>query len=420
MKNYIFYIILTCFVLECSGQKDYQQVADKFQQFYNLEQSDSIFNLYAPVLKDQLSLEKNRAVITGLHVQFGDLRQLSLLKQDTGYAKYKASFKDQTLTLVLALNNADLIEGLRFIPYTPDPPAGEKKKDSSNIYLKTPRGNIYGELDLPAGSKKFPVVLIIAGSGPTDRNGNQGTTIHTNVYKMIADSLNKKGIASVRYDKRGVGESTTAMGSESELSFEDGINDAAGFVKILKADRRFSKVIVLGHSEGSLVGMVAALRAQADGYISVAGAGERIDLVIEKQIKAQSPALAAKTKILFDSLRNGYSVQPEADLLFLFRPSVQPYIKSWLKFDPQQEIKKLKMPVLIIQGTTDMQVSVEDAKWLKAADPNAKLVLIEQMNHVLKQSGMDANENSATYNNPTLALKSELVMSIENFVFSVQ
>jgi pimeloyl-ACP methyl ester carboxylesterase len=420
MKSYLLCIILFCFVLNCGAQKDYQKIAERFQQFYNQEQSDSIFNLYAPVLKEQLSLEKNRAVITGLHVKFGDLRQLSLLKQDTGYAKYKASFKDQTLTLVLALNSADLIEGLRFIPFTPDPPAGENKKDSSNIFLKTPGGNIYGSLVLPPGSKKFPIVLIIAGSGPTDRNGNQGTVTQSNVYKMIADSLVKKGIATVRYDKRGVGESTAALRKESDLSFEDGINDAAGFVQMLKSDNRFSKVIVLGHSEGSLVGMVAALRAQADGYISVAGAGERIDLVIEKQIKAQSPALVAKTKILFDSLGNGYSVQPEADLLFLFRPSVQPYIKSWLKFDPQQDIKKLKMPVLIIQGTTDMQVSVENAKWLKAADPKAKLVLIEQMNHVLKQSGMDANENSATYNNPTLALKSELVMSIENFVFSVK
>ncbi len=401
------------------AQINYQFVADKFQQFYNQELADSIFNLYAPIMKEHLSQEKNRTVMSGLHVQFGELRSLGLLKQDTGYVKYKASFKDQTLTMVLALNRENLIEGLRFIPYTPEPVANEKTKAVSNIFLKTSKGNISGTLLVPELKQKLPVVLIIAGSGPTDRNGNQGDLIHTNTYQMIADSLLKKGIATLRYDKRGVGESIAAMGSESDLSFEDGINDAVAFIQMLKADARFSKVVVLGHSEGSLVGMVAAERAKADGYISVAGAGERADKIMEQQIKAQSPSLASKATILFDSLNRGYSVDPPADLLMIFRPSVQPYIRSWLKYDPQMEIKKLKMPVLIIQGTTDLQVSVQNAHWLKAADPAATLVIVDQMNHVLKHTGSDTKENMGTYTNPDLPIMTEMVKAMEKFVYSI-
>ena len=419
MKRILFLILFLVELNTGAAQVNYQSVADKFQQFYNQELADSIFNMYAPIMKEHLSQDKNRTVMSGLHIQFGELRSLGLLKQDTGYARYKASFKDQVLTLVLALNKENLIEGLRFIPYTPEPVAEKKAKPVSNIFLKTPKGNIAGTLLVPEEKQKLPVVLIIAGSGPVDRNGNLGDLVHTNAYQMIADSLSKKGIATLRYDKRGAGESAAAGGSESELSFDDGINDAAAFIQMLKADTRFSKVIVLGHSEGSLIGMVAAEQARADGFISVAGAGERADKVIEQQIKVQSPALASKATLLFDSLKMGYTVDPPADLLMIFRPSVQPYIKSWLKYDPQQEIKKLKIPVLIIQGTTDLQVSVQNAQWLKAANPGATLVIVKQMNHVLKNAGPDAKENTATYSNPALPIMTEMVRAMEKFIYSI-
>jgi alpha/beta superfamily hydrolase len=419
MKRHLFLILFMLEVFPGITQVNYQTVADRFQQFYNQELADSIFNMYAPVMKEHLPQEKNRTVMSGLHIQFGELRSLGLLKQDTGYARYKASFKDQTLTMVLALNKENLIEGLRFIPYNPEPAVEDKTKPVSNIFLKTFKGNISGTLLVPEGKQKLPVVLIIAGSGPTDRNGNQDDFVHTNAYQMVADSLSKKGIATLRYDKRGIGESAAAMGSESDLSFDDGINDAAAFIQMLKADTRFSKVIVLGHSEGSLVGMVAAGRAKADGYISVAGPGERADKLIVQQLNAQSPSLAAKARILFDSLISGYTVDPPADLLMILRPSVQPYIKSWLKYDPQLEIKKLKIPVLIIQGTTDLQVSVQNAHWLKAADPSATLVIVEQMNHVLKNVGADTKENTATYTNPALPIMTEMVKAIEKFIYSI-
>jgi uncharacterized protein len=116
LKVLAFYIILSCQALRGNAQKNYQELADKFRLFYNQEQGDSIFTMYAPVLREQLPMEKNRAVMTGLHVRFGDLKSLSMLKQDTGYARYKAEFKDQTLTLVLAFSKEDQIEALQFIP----------------------------------------------------------------------------------------------------------------------------------------------------------------------------------------------------------------------------------------------------------------------------------------------------------------
>ena len=303
--------------------------------------------------------------------------------------------------------------------------AAAQPGDSSNYILTTPKGSIYGTLLLPTSltrqssvSHPVPVVLIIAGSGPTDRNGNTiRLGLNTNMYKLLADSLSAHGIASLRYDKRGIGASISAMTSESDMRFEDYISDAAGFIGMLKADHRFSHVIVLGHSEGSLIGMVAAAREHADAYISAAGAGDRIDKILERQLAAQSAPLAAKATALFDSLSQGHTVQdPGNGLSGLFRASVQPYMISWLKYDPQQEIKQLHVPILIIQGTTDLQVSTGDAELLKKAAPAATLQLIDQMNHIFREAPLDRMANMATYKNPDLPLKPELVQAIVSLV----
>lgn len=289
--------------------------------------------------------------------------------------------------------------------------------DTSDFILKTAQGSIYGTLETPTNSGKVPVILIIAGSGPTDRNGNAlKLGVNTNMYRQLADSLSRHGIASLRYDKRGVAASSAAMKSESDMRFDNYIDDAIGFIKMLRADQRFSRIIVLGHSEGSLIGMVAAGRAPADAYISVAGAGDRIDKIIERQLAVQSAPLAAKATILLDSLSKGLTVQdPGNGLSILFRPSGQPYLISWINYNPQQEIRRLHIPVLILQGTTDLQVSVGDADSLKKADPQATLQLIDQMNHVFRQVSDDQNNNIATYKNPDLPLKPELVSDIVAF-----
>jgi len=419
MRKYLLFVTIFFIVLNLHAQMNDYGVAQKFQTFYNRQQTDSIFSLFSPMMKEKLPLEKSTAVFSGLHVQMGDMKSLSFTKQDSGFTRYKADFTNQTFTMLLAVNKDGLMDGIRFVPYVPDPSAEEKADSKSNFILKTNTGNIYGTLKFQTGIEKTPVVLIVPGSGPIDRNGNGSSNLKTNSYKQLADSLMNSGIATLRYDKRGLGESIQAA-SQTDSTFKQEINDVEEFIQMLRSSNRFSKIIVLGHSEGSLQGMIAAVHGHADGFISVSGAGEPIDKTIERQLNALSPALAVKATNIFDSLSKGFSVNPDPELVLVFNPSSEPYFRSWLKYNPVIEIKKLKkMPVLIVQGNTDLQVRVKDAQLLKEALPGAKLVIIDQMNHVLKQSGIDSKSNTATYSDPALPLKSELVKTIETFVLSI-
>ncbi len=283
--------------------------------------------------------------------------------------------------------------------------------------MKTDKGNIYGSLVTPPGINKVPVVLIIPGSGPTDRNGNNQYGVKGNTYSMLADSLQKEGIASLRYDKRGIGASAAAMTREDSLTFDDMVNDAIGFTKMLKQYWRFSKVIILGHSEGSLIGIRVAEQEKVAGLISAAGIAQRADKIVEKQLKEQSKELSKKSKVLFDSLLDGYTVNVEDPALTpLFRNSVQNYIRSWLKYTPDEEIKKLQIPILILQGTNDIQVAVSEAEKLSKAAPGATLTVIDGMSHLLKQAPEDRVKNEATYSDPNLPLSPGLMPAIMKFI----
>jgi uncharacterized protein len=176
-------------------------------------------------------------------------------------------------------------------------------------------------------------------------------------------------------------------------------------------------VIVIGHSEGSLIGMVAAANAGAKKFISIAGTAQPIDEILMEQLQASSKELHDMSVPILDSLKKGLLVtNVDRKLATIFRPSVQPYMISWLKFNPQKEIKKLNMPVLLVQGTNDMQVPAEDAKLLSAARPAAQLRLIRHMNHVLKQVEDDREANAASYKDPNLPISPELVDAIAGFI----
>jgi len=281
--------------------------------------------------------------------------------------------------------------------------------------LKINNDQLYGTLTTPDLTKKFPVALIIAGSGPTDRNGNN-PMMKNNSLKMLAEALAKNGIASLRYDKRAIGESKAAGGSESSLVFENYIQDAKSWINYLKQDKRFSKVIIIGHSEGSLIGMVAS--AKADKFISIAGAGEPADQIIKTQIAAKSmKQLDDMTFPIIDSLKNGFQVKKVDPMLnALFRPSVQPYLISWFKYNPKTEISKLTIPILVLQGNNDLQIAVKDAENLSKANKNSEMVIIDKMNHIMKIIDGDQNANMTSYNNETLPLSEILVEKIVLFI----
>lgn len=291
------------------------------------------------------------------------------------------------------------------------------------VKMQTPTGDLFGTLTVPRSASKIPVVLIIAGSGPTDRNGNSPVFKgQNNAYKMLAEALAKNGIASLRYDKRGIAESAHALKIESDIRFDDSINDAAAWLKQLRKDKRFSTLTVVGHSEGSMVGMVAAQNGNADGYVSVSGTGRPASQIILDQLKGNIPTDAYKSaEGIVASMNAGKLVATvPPGLEALFRPSVQPYIISWFKYDPAAEIAKLKVPVLVVQGTTDIQVPVKDAKLLAASKPDARLLLIDGMNHVLKDVPDDKAQQIASYSDPSLAIDPTLVSEIIKFVNKIK
>ncbi|MEI7597412.1 MAG: alpha/beta hydrolase [Bacteroidota bacterium] len=284
----------------------------------------------------------------------------------------------------------------------------------TQIILKTKSGDIFGTLTTPKKISNISVALIIAGSGPTDRNCNN-PMMKCDAYKKLAYGLADNNIASLRYDKRGIAESKAAGKSEADLRFDDYVNDAKEWIQLLKQDKRFSNVIVIGHSEGSLIGMIAS--TNADKFISIAGAGQSADKIIKEQLSSQPKEVQDLSNPILDSLVKGKTVDNVNPMLnSLFRKSVQPYMISWFKYDPQIEIKKLNIPVLIIQGTNDVQVTVEDAKRLSKANLKSQLVLIDKMNHVFRTVDGDKKANVATYSNSKLPLADELVKDIANFI----
>ena len=284
------------------------------------------------------------------------------------------------------------------------------------ITLETETGKIEGTLLCPPASKKIPAVLLIAGSGPTDRNGNNPMMIN-NSLKMLAEGLFEKGIAVVRYDKRGIAESKSAALQESDLRFEDYVKDTEKWVDWLKKDSRFSEIHILGHSEGSLIGMIAAQKGDVRKFISVAGVGSPAGEILREQLKAQPPMVLQMALPFIEKMERGETDENVPQMLYaLFRPSVQPYIISWFKYDPQKEIAKLDKPILIIQGTTDIQVTVADAEKLANANKQAKMHIIEGMNHILKEAEIDRQKNLQTYTIPDLPLKAGLIDIIAGFI----
>ena len=286
------------------------------------------------------------------------------------------------------------------------------------VTLHTATGDLFGTLTVPVQKTRMPVALIIAGSGPTDRNGNNPMMKNESLHKL-AIALADSGIASLRYDKRAIAESKAAAKSEADLRFDDYVADARDWISMLRKDNRFSRIIVIGHSEGSLIGMVAAHK-NADAFVSIAGAGRPADKILKEQLDKQPQAVKDLSFPIIDSLVAGKTVSTVNPMLFsLFRPSVQPYLISWFKYDPAVEIRKLSIPVLVIQGTNDIQVSMEDAQLLAKAG-KAPLVAIDHMNHIFRIVEGDRNANIATYNDPSLPIAGELSDSIVRFIRKMQ
>ncbi|MGB0879006.1 MAG: alpha/beta hydrolase family protein [Polaribacter sp.] len=256
--------------------------------------------------------------------------------------------------------------------------------------------------------KKSPLIIWIHGSGGVDRNGNRPKYI-----QQFRDAINTKNIAFFSYDKRTANPKNVAFLKDG-IYISDFVFDAQEVVNHFKNDKRFTKIILVGHSQGSLTAMMAL--KNVDTYISIAGAGETIDKILVRQVTAQSKELGKLTESYLKELKETGEIKGvDPRLLSLFAKPNQPFITSWVALNPVEEIKKVKIPTLIINGDKDLQVQISDAENLKKVKPDAELVIIKNMNHVLKDIQKD-EDNLKSYYSPEYTISSELIVTILNFI----
>ncbi|QYA25723.1 alpha/beta hydrolase [Gramella sp. MT6] len=274
---------------------------------------------------------------------------------------------------------------------------------------------IEGTITRPIDQKAESVVIFIQGSGPTDRDGNQSMMKNDGIKKM-ARELTKNGIASYRFDKR-IFKMTELKMKIEDLTISDMAGDVVDILNYFKAKDEFENFIIAGHSQGSLIGILAS-KENADAFISLAGPGQPIDDIIVEQFSKMAPELGDSTRKKFDELKEKGSTENDNPMLAsIFAPYVQPFIKTWIQYDPSEEIKDLDIPVLIINGTMDIQTEPKEAEMLHSANENSKLVLLEDMNHIFRKvESKDRLVNTKSYNEPNRPLHPELIPVITNFI----
>lgn len=276
--------------------------------------------------------------------------------------------------------------------------------------------HINGTLLTSIDANKPDLAILIAGYGPTDRDGNQNF-LKTNNIKKLAIGLTKNGIATFRYDKRIV-KQIRQNNVDKNLSFDDFVADAIDVLDYFKNLNQYNKIYIVGHDQGSLIGMLAA-KDKADGFISIAGAGQTIDSVIIEQIEKTAPQFTADTKRIFNILKSGKTTTdyPVA-LSSIFNIETQRFFMSWMKHNPVDIISTLNVPTLIINGTKDLQVSEAEALLLKEAAKDASIQIIKNMNHVMVTITGDDLENSKSYNESQRPLADGLLEKIISFITS--
>lgn len=278
---------------------------------------------------------------------------------------------------------------------------------------------LHGVLLRPSQGLRATAV-ILPGSGPTDRDGNVAAAgIRAQPYKLLAEALAEEGVATLRIDKRGVGLSSAAAPSEADLRFEHLAADALAWAAEA-ADRTGQPCAwLVGHSEGALVALAAA-RSSDDkvcGLVLIAGAGRPAGVLLREQLGRQlPPALMAQAEHALTELEAGRTTAAMPGLDALFRPSVQPYLISWIALDPAALAATYEGPMLIVQGDTDLQVTAADAAALAEAQPKARRTTLAGVNHVLKLTSADPAENLAAYRDPSLPLAPAVVRSVSDFI----
>ncbi len=282
--------------------------------------------------------------------------------------------------------------------------------EGTEVSVVGSRGLLYGTYLVPEGVAAYPCVLLISGSGPTDRDGNSEYVVpNNNVLFHLAQFLQTLGIASVRYDKYGVGSSYPKEGINNHFTFEDAVYDAAAWISFIEQQSEVTSYGIIGHSEGSLIGMLTSAQSSPDIFISIGGNGDSIDRQLVQQVSRINQDSAAVLERQLKLLHSDQPIHPTGDLItdtLLSLDSV-PYIRSWMEYSPADELHKLDMNVLVLHGTHDKQVSEEDNRMLAEKTPQAKRFVIEGMNHMLRHAETDELA-WASYRNADMPLHEQL------------
>lgn len=289
---------------------------------------------------------------------------------------------------------------------------------AADLTIPGPNGPLAGTLLAP--STKASAIIVIPGSGPTDRNGDNPLGVAGGIYRQLAEQLAAKGVATLRIDKRGLFGSKAAIADANAVTIADYAADVRGWVKLMKA-RGKPCVWLAGHSEGGLVALTAAQdSADLCGVILLAAPGRPLGVVLRDQLKPQlPPAMFASTDAAIARLERRERVDPAtvpAPVAPLFDPSLQGFLIDLMSIDPAKLARATRLPLLIVQGETDIQVGVGDAQLLAAARPDATLVVLQGVNHVWKKAGADRAINVATYKDASLTIDPMVADSIAAFV----
>jgi pimeloyl-ACP methyl ester carboxylesterase len=271
----------------------------------------------------------------------------------------------------------------------------------------------------PEGTDRVPLAVIIAGSGPTDRDGNSLLGLKTDAYKQLAEALADLGIATVRYDKRGIAGSADLGRNENLLTIDVFAKDAQAAAKWAAQLPNAGPVVLIGHSEGGVLALMAAKAAAAKAVVLLTTPGRPLGQILREQLARPvlPQELRSEALEIIAALERGEEVKTmRADLEPLFRPSVQPFVRSWIKTDPAQLLRSFDMPALVIGGGRDIQVARADFDALVAARANVKSSWYPSMGHTLKQTGEDLQSQGKAYMDPTLPLMEGLADAVARFV----
>lgn len=287
----------------------------------------------------------------------------------------------------------------------------------NEVKVKVNGGYLYGNILEPSDNSKSTIVIITAGSGPTDRDGNSSIlTGRNDSLKYLAYGLKDKGIASFRYDQRPSGKSYRTL-TDKNINFDLLVEDLVECIKYIKVNKNYDKIYLIGHSQGALISVLAAQQEDVDGVVTIAGAVRSIDMILLDQIRRQDKELSEILEVELEKIKAGLdSTSDNKEIKQLLSGENGEFIRRWMEYDPAAEIKKLDIPVYFIYGTADLQIKPSELDYLDDIINDNKYKILENMNHVLKVSPEDEKENLKRYSYPGYPLHPELIKSIEEFI----